>query len=328
MIDDTAEVLPFNPPDARVNMYAHTPRLELRQIRYFLAVAEELNFTRAADRLGMAQPPLSQQILALEHQLRVQLFERSRRHVALTREGEAFVVYARRLANTTQLAAEVVQAIARGEDGPLAVGAIFSSIYAVIPRVVPVISRAYPKIKLHLQEMTISEQLAALREDRIDLGLVRGPLQDPQMETLTLFEEPFVAVVHKNSALAQHNTLGLDQIAKEPLIRVYPSANRDYSRRMFSALVDKGFELNVVQEVSDTHTLIGLVAAGMGISLVPASLQNIQINQIRYIPLREVTPMTAMQFIWRQENTSAILANVVALIRQIKQTGIFADDGI
>lgn len=310
----TRSPIPMDEKGGRAEIYEHTPRIELRQLRYFLAVAEHLNFTRAAERMGIAQPPLSQHILALERQLSVKLFVRSRRNVALTPEGEALVSFARRLNNTTQMAAEVVQAISRGEDGPLALGAIFSSIYTVIPHILPPFMQKYPKVKLHLQEMVIAQQISALKEQRIDAGILRGPISERELEAVTLFQEPFVAVVPSGHELCKEPALTLAQIASQPLIQIYPTANRDFSRRMFGALLDKGLKLNIVQEVADTHTLIGLVAAGVGISLVPASLQNLQIRQVRYIPLREKTPMTTLQLVYNKENTSAVLRNFVRMV--------------
>jgi LysR family transcriptional regulator, benzoate and cis,cis-muconate-responsive activator of ben and cat genes len=313
----TRSPVPLDEKGGRADVYEHTPRIELRQLRYFLAVAEHLNFTRAAEQMGIAQPPLSQHILALERQLGVKLFVRSRRNVALTPEGEALVSFARRLNNTTQMAAQVVQAIARGEDGPLALGAIFSSIYAVIPRILPPFIKKYPKVKLHLQEMTISQQISALKEHRIDAGILRGPINERELEAVTLFQEPFVAVVPSGHEFCREKTLTLAQIANQPLISVYPTANRDFSRRMFGALLDQGHKLNIVQEVSDTHTLLGLVAAGVGVSLVPASLQNLQIAQVRYIPLREKTPITTLQLVYNKENSSAVLGNFVRMVESL-----------
>ena len=307
------------PPDekgGRAKVYEQTPRVELDTAQpHFLAVAEHLNFTRAAEQMGIAQPPLSQHILALERQLNVRLFVRTRREVSLTPEGEALVSFARRLNNTTQMAAETVQAIARGEDGPLALGAIFSSIYAVIPHILPSFIEKYPRVKFHLQEMTISQQIAALKELRIDAGILRGPINERELEAVTLFQEPFVAVVPTGHKFSGEKTLTLAQMADQPLIQIYASANRDFSRRMFGALLDKGHKLNIVQEVSDTHTLIGLVAAGVGLSLVPASLQILQIAQVRYIPLREKTPMTTLQLVYNKENSSAVLRNFVRMVQ-------------
>jgi DNA-binding transcriptional LysR family regulator len=221
------------------------------------------------------------------------------------------------LINLTQVAGEAVQAISRGEDGPLALGAIFSSIYVIIPQILPLFIRSYPKVKLHLQEMTISQQISALKEHQIDAGILRGPVFDADLETEILFQEDFVAVVAKNNELSSRTTLSLHEVSQQPLIRVFASANRDYSRRMFSALLDRGYVLNIVQEVSDTHTLIGLVAAGVGVSLVPASLQNIQISQVRYIPLNEETPKTTLELVWHRRNKSPVLLNFIDLVKSI-----------
>jgi DNA-binding transcriptional LysR family regulator len=255
--------------------------------------------------------------------LRVQLFIRSRRHVELTPEGRALLVDAKRILNITQNSARVVQAIARGEDGPLTIGAIFSSIYGVVPQMLSEIVARHPGIAPSLQEMTISQQLAALREERIDIGLMRGPVSAPELETLTLFEEQFILVCPSQGPLAMERDVSLDEIARLPLIRVVASANRDFSRKMMSALVEKGYKLNVAHEVSDTHTLIGLVAAGFGVSLVPASLQNIQIRRVRYLPLREKTPTTSLQLVWHRQNTSPVLAKVIDVVRSLVKADAF-----
>ncbi|MGE0231539.1 MAG: LysR substrate-binding domain-containing protein [Flavobacteriaceae bacterium] len=305
------ETAVYSVPGSRTPAIERLPRIELRQLRYFLAVAEELNFTRAAARIGIAQPPLSQQIIALEAQLGAQLFVRSRRAVSLTREGEAFVSYARRIINATQTAAEVIQSISRGEDGPLSIGAIFSSIYLVAPVLLPAFSSRFPRVRLQLQEMTISQQIAALKEEQIDIGILRGPINVPGFDTLKLLEEPFVAVVPSSSPLAKSKNLTVKEIAAHPLIRVYPSANRDYSRLMFASLIDAGHKLDIVQEVMDTHTLIGLVAAGFGISMVPASLRNIHIDGISYVDIDGAMPTTTLQLAWRSDSPSPILRHFV-----------------
>lgn len=302
---------------ARVWLYERTPRIELRQLRSFLVIAEELNFTRAAVRLGIAQSPLSQQIKSLEHQLKVQLFIRDKRQVSLTREGETLVVHARELINKTLLATELVRAIARGEEGPLVIGSIFSAIYSVMPRLLPEFKRRYPGINLHLQEMTVPQQLSALADGGIDVGLLRGPVADPELEAVTLLHDPFVAVVPTTHVFAGKESLTLREVASQPLIGVLPSANRDYSRRMFGALRDAGYSLNIVQEVSDTHTLLGLVAANFGVSLVPASIQNIQLDTVRYIPLSEPTPITHLQAVRRKDSLLRATTNFLKLVGEL-----------
>ncbi len=303
---------------ARSDAYEHTPRVELKQLRYFLAVAEHLNFTRAAEQMGIAQPPLSQQILALERLLNVKLFVRTRRAVSLTREGEALLEFARRLNNTTHMAAEVVRAISRGEDGPLAIGSIFSSIYAIIPHVLRPFVQTYPKVKVDLREMTVFEQISALKDYRIDAGICRGPIENDQgLESITLLQEDFVAIVPADHKFSSEDTLSMAQIAEQPVIRIMPAANRTFSRSMFGALLEKGYKLNISQEVSDMHTVIGLVAAGFGISLVPSSLQTIHIPQVRYIPLRERTATTQLQLVYNKDNPSPILPRFIQIASDI-----------
>lgn len=296
--------------------------MELRQLRYFLAVAEELNFTRAAERVGIAQPPLSMQISGLERELGVPLFTRTKRRVALTAAGEALVRHARRVINTTQQAADVVQAIARGEEGSLSIGAIFSSIYTVVPRALRAYTGSHPGVDLRLQEMTNVQQVLALREGRIDLGILRGPLADPDLDTTVLFSEPFVAAIPADHPLAEKTRVSPDDVAAYPLISISPAANQTFSARMVGTLFDRDHHLNIVQEVVDMHTLIGLVGAGLGISVVPASLQSIRISQVVYRPFTRATPSTAMQMAWRKDSASRTLQPFVACAQAAVGSGV------
>ncbi|WP_158967333.1 LysR family transcriptional regulator [Chachezhania sediminis] len=276
------------------------PKVELRQLRYFLAVAEELNFTRAAARMGIAQPPLSQQIISLEHQLGAKLFIRSCRRVKLTPEGTELQAYARRIINTTLLATESIRSMAKGKNGQIALGAVCSAIHSLLPHILPPFAACNPGVRVHLQEMTVNEQFRALKEERIDIAIVREPMATTEFATQPLFTEPFVAAVNRHSPLARMNRLSLERIAQEPLVQVYRSTNREYSDHMFSALVERGYELNVVHEASDMHSLIGLVAAGIGMTLVPASLVNIQTANVTYVPLSENVQNSTLSLAWSQ----------------------------
>jgi len=150
--------------------------MELKQLRFFLAVAETLNFTRAAERVGIAQPPLSQRIRALERELGAELFKRTKRSVALTKAGEALLIHARRMMNASENAVSQVRAVRAGQLGVLQVGAIFSAIYNWMPATLRILSSTSPGIQVNLREMTIPNQLRALREGEIDVGLLRPPL--------------------------------------------------------------------------------------------------------------------------------------------------------
>src|SRR5690554_6734913 len=163
--------------------------MELRQLRYFLAVAEELHFTRAAERLGISQPPLSQQIIGLEHELGVTLFLRDKRNVALTAAGEELVRHARRILNTTAQAGLEVQAVAKGERGLLKIGAVFSSLYGLVPEAVSAFHAKWPDVQISLHEITVRQQIDALVDGSIDIGILRGPFSHPLISVFTLFEE-------------------------------------------------------------------------------------------------------------------------------------------
>ncbi len=285
----------------RMPVLEDMPKVELRQLRYFLAVAEELNFTRAAERMGIAQPPLSQQIISLEHQLGAKLFTRSCRQVKLTPEGVELQAYARRIINTTMLAAESIRSIANGQNGQIAVGAVCSAIHSLIPHILPPFTAHHPGVKVHLQEMTVNEQFRALHEERIDIAIVREPMATTEFATQHLFTEPFVAAVNRNNPLALMNRMSLEQISRQPLVQVYRSTNREFSDHMFSALQDRGYDLNVVHEASDMHSLLGLVAAGIGMSLVPASLVNIQTANVIYVPLSDSPQCSTLSLAWNPD---------------------------
>lgn len=309
----------------RIPVLEDLPRVELRQLRYFLAVAEELNFTRAAERMGIAQPPLSQQILSLEHQLRAKLFIRSRRQVKLTPEGEALQIYARRIINATMLAAESVHAITNGLTGQLAIGAVCSAIHSLIPHLLPTFISKHPGVKLHLQEMTVLEQQRALREERIDIAILREPMASSEFKTRKLFEEPFMVAVPKTNPLARLNSVSLDQVAREPLVQVYRSTNEEYSDLMFEGLRQNGYDLNIAHEASDMQSLLGLVGAGFGVSMVPASLQNIQISTVKYIRLSDDVPRSTLSLAWNDEAVTPMMKQFLAVTETLLE-GFDMDD--
>ncbi|WP_420144143.1 LysR substrate-binding domain-containing protein [Sphingobium sp.] len=285
--------------------------MQLRQLRYFLAVAEELNFTRAAERIGIAQPPLSQQISNLERELGAELFIRSNRSVALTEAGEALIPYAHRLLNDTDRAASVVGEIARGERGLIRIGAVYSAIYTLIPHVLRTFSLSRPHVKIQLAEMTIAQQIDALAAGSIDVGMLRGPIMEPHIETVSLFRESFVAALPADHRLAAQEVVPLEEIAMEPLIIISPSLSRLYGMRMLTALIERNYRFTIAQEVADMSTLLSLVGAGLGVSLVPASVQGIQIDAIVYRRIRETMPTTIFQLAYRDDVQTHIMPSFV-----------------
>lgn len=291
--------------------------MELRQLRYFLAVAEELHFTRAAQRIGIAQPPLSQQIMGLEQELGTPLFVRTKRRVALTPAGEALTVYARRIFNITEQAEKDIRAIAKGTRGSLSVGSVFSALYGLVPPVLSAYHDKWPDVQVSLRELTIDQQVACLIDGSIDVGILRGPVINPHIETMSLFEEHFVAVMEAGHPLAERSSISISDIETEPLISLMPSVSHNYSSQMLAMLTSRGIALNITHFVADIHTIIALVGAGRGISLVPASFRNLQISRVVYRPIVDATPITTMQLAWHRDAVSKTLPHFIETVREV-----------
>ncbi|HYG64169.1 MAG TPA: LysR family transcriptional regulator [Thermoanaerobaculia bacterium] len=247
--------------------------IELRHLRYFLAVAEELSFSRAAERLGMAQPPLSQQIQRLETLVGHELFER-RPRVRLTPAGEAFLAAARRALAQVEEGVEASHRAARGEVGTVTVGFAASMILSVVPGAVRAFRRRFPGVDLQLRELSSAAQLAALREGRIDVAFVReSPFSDRELGCERLREEPFVHFPRPVAPGLYDLILALCQGA--------------------------GFKPRVVQEAQEWLTIVGLVEAGMGVSLVPESFRKLRWGKVVYLPLDRATARSTILLCWR-----------------------------
>jgi len=285
--------------------------IELRHLRYFIAVAEELHFGRAAERLHMAQPPLSQQIRQLEAELGFQLFHRTRRKVELTEAGHVFLEEARKVLHQMNLAIQTGRQASRGEAGQLTIGFVSSAAYNVLPEVLRHFRNQAPGVTLELQELTTDQQITRLREGRLDLGFVRLPIEDPTFATITVLREPLVVALP-----AQHPLAALTQV---PLGSLAPEAFILFPRPLAPGLYDQiislcqgaDFSPRVVQEAIQMQTIVSLVAAEIGIALVPQSLQNLQRTGVIYKPLLEPTPQAAIALIWRSLNPTPTVQHFI-----------------
>ncbi len=260
--------------------------MELRHIRYFIAVAEECHFGRAAERLHIAQPPLSQQIKQLEAELGVQLLIRSTRRVELTPAGERYLERARAIVTAVDDAGREATRVAAGEVGRVSLGFVGSTTYELMPRLARVLRLDFPLVELDLHgEMLTPDQVAALHAGALDLAFLRPPVRDPDLRLKVLRREPLVAVLPESHPLATHDAVPLVGLRAEPFI-TYPSQHRSVTfDAVFDACLAAGFEPDVRQEVSETSTLVSFVAAGSGVALVPASVQHLRITGAVYRPL-------------------------------------------
>jgi DNA-binding transcriptional LysR family regulator len=262
------------------------PDLDMRLLQSFLAVAEELHFGRAARRLHLSQPPLSMQIRKLEERLGVRLFERSRRHVELTEAGVVLVLRARHLIAEAERAQRELLRVARGESGVLSVGYTPSTTYDVLPRLVQRLRRSRPEIKLELVELRSSEQVSALQAGRIELGFVCGPLAPPDLiERVVLRERPVVAMPARH-ALAKRKWVTVQALRAEPFVQVRREIEPAWAEPCAHALRVLGVGGNVAQETDSKLAMLGLVAARVGVCVVPESMARLGRHGVVFRPVR------------------------------------------
>ena len=283
--------------------------MELRHLRYFIAVAEELHFGRAAERLHMSQPPLSQQIRQLEDELGFALFHRTKRTVKLTVAGEQFLVSTRQIFEQLNRAIENGRLHDRGETGQLAIGFVSSAAYNVLPELLQRFRERYPLVELLLREMATRQQLSALAEGRIDVAILRPPIDMPGLEWTLLLEEALVVALSDEHPLAHRPQISIVDLRSETFI----SFPRQLAPGLFDCAIQlcqqADFSPNIVQETTQLQTIVSLVAAGMGIAIVPSSIQNLQRRGVVYRHLDEATPLAEMAIAWRVGETLPVVRN-------------------
>jgi DNA-binding transcriptional LysR family regulator len=295
---------------------------DLRTLRYFIAVAEEGHVTRAAERLGMQQPPLSQQIKALERRLDVQLFRRKPRGVELTDAGRALLEEARAILAHLDRAFETTQRTARGEQGRIRVGVTPTSMYhPFVPQVIRAFREAFPLVFLTLEEGRSSELIEHLRDERIDVGFIRMPPADPGgLLVSSLLEEPMVAALPIGHPLAQgdpKSAIALKSLGNETFITYARRDGLGLHEAAFSAYQAAGFTPRIGQEGPRITSMLNLVAVGLGISFVPASLQRMHMDGVAYRPINSRPQLTApLSIASRRSAPSAAVRHFLNLVKK------------
>ena len=290
--------------------------MELRQLQYFLAVAEELSFIRAAERLQMAQPPLSRQIRQLEIELGIELFHRTKRRVELTNGGQAFVVEANQILARIEQGIRVAQRASRGEIGQLTVGFEGSSTYDVIPKSLKIYRDRFPQVDLAVFAMTTEEQIEALFEGDIELGFVVSPLNDNRLTIETILSESLVVALPENHPLVTQSELEVEQLENEAFITFQRNRGCGIYDRIITVCQNAGFSPRVIQEADEMQVILGFVAAGLGISLLSASVENFHRPGVTYRKLHSSTPKVSLALAWRKENLSVVRQNFIQVVKE------------
>ncbi|NLS02026.1 LysR family transcriptional regulator [Rhizobium sp. P32RR-XVIII] len=290
--------------------------MELRHIRYFLAVAEEGNFTRAAARLGIGQPPLSQQIRDLEEEIGAQLFHRVPHGAELTAAGSAFLPEARDAVAAAEKAKLAAQRAMRGETGRLLLG--FTASSAFNPAVSGVIRRfrgRWPDIGLSLTEMNSNGLMEKLMREEIDAAFIRPGLEDPKDVRLKrLADEPMLIALPAHHALARHAEVPLSALAGEPFILFPRTVGLSLYDDIVRACRDAGFELVVTQEAPQIPSVVNLVAADLGVSIVPASIAQIKLDGVAYRPIEGSSLVARLGLAVLKAQRSPVTENLMSLL--------------
>lgn len=290
--------------------------MELRQLKNFVSVADELNFSRAAEKLFIAQPALSRQVQQLEEELGALLFHRDKRNVKLTPAGEYLYEHARQLLGTARQVAAQTQRIHRGLVGELHIGHPGSAMYSVLPDALARFTRQFPDVVTSLDETAELQLVEALRQQRIDVGLSREGNTDPHLADALLFAEPFALVVPDDHWLTTATFQHLGQCIDEPFILPTTCKSIHYGRKLMAMFERHGFSPRPVYESNIGATILRLVEKHLGLAVLPITYQNGNSLRLRFIPLPD---QSELFLLWRRDDPNPVLHNFVAICREVAQ---------
>ena len=286
----------------------------------FVAVAEDLNFGRAARRLHISQPPLTRQIQSLESALGIVLFRRNRRHVELTDAGQVFLRDARAVLQLIASSIENVQQAARGEGGHLSIGFEGVALYDVIPRSVKAFQDKYPAVNVTLHDMSSAEQTAALHQSRIAIGFVAGKVKDSKIANEIVLSEPVTLALPATHLLSRHKVVPLRALAGEPILM----CPRHHNPAMYDHLVSMchraGFNPKIVHQPAEMQLVLGFIASGLGVAIVPAALQKLRRSDVVYRPMRPAGPATELSLIRLKSNDSLLVSRFRQTVKTLTST--------
>lgn len=296
--------------------------MKLRHLRYFVAVAEELHFGHAATRLHISQPPLSTQISDLEKELGLKLFTRMGRSIELTAAGREYLAHARRVLTNVELAVQATKRVNRGEVGEVSVGFMSTLSYSYMPWLLREFRKRFPDVDLILHEMRVRQQVQQMLEARLQVGLGRPPIDSPELCSEVLLRELYIVVLNDEHRLAACESIAMDALKDEPFILSPQRLGSRIHTQVVAMCHDAGFSPKVAQEAEQMHTAVGLVSAGLGIAVVPASVQTLQMDGVVYRPLSSTQRSSSdIALIWRRDERSPVVKSFCEVVRQIVPQG-------
>lgn len=299
-------------------MFETLPDIDLRQMRSFAIVAEELHFGRAAEKLGIAQPPLSQQIRRLEAKVGCQLFDRGTRRVELTEAGSALLATARRILLEAMNGVEQARRVGRGDAGILDVGFPTTVALAMLPGVIRAFRTRYPGIELRLSELPTTPQRDALRAGGLDVGFLREPEADSALQMETVMMERFIAVLPATHQLAASRTaVAVKALAGEPFIMFRRDIGPLLHGRILGLCGQAGFAPRIVQEALEWQTVVSLVKAGMGVSIAPECVSSLRLKGVTFKPLAPSKVRTSVVMCWHKDNRRVALQRFIEVVRRV-----------
>ena len=291
--------------------------MDIYSLRYFVAVAEALNFGRAATQLHITQPALSRHIHRLEEELDVQLLHRTKRTVELTAAGAALLVEARKILQQVESAMHLVQQVAQGERGSLRIAFTPSSMHTVLPEILKHFCDRYPNVKLVMSELCTLDQVKALQAETIHVGLLHPPISDPCLKLHPLPGERLVVALPHTHALAQKTELPLKSLSNEPFILHPRQEGPIIYDKILSLCQDAGFTPQIMHGEVKHQARVALVAAGMGITFVPESLKHTGLTGVSYCRLSGESPELQLAVAWRQTQESQVLQGFLQVVDQM-----------
>ncbi|ASA20985.1 LysR substrate-binding domain-containing protein [Paenibacillus donghaensis] len=290
--------------------------MDIRKLHYFIAVAEELHFHRAAEKLNMTQPPLSQQIQALEQELGVKLFERNKRQVRITPAGSIFLEEAKMILSQLERSIKTVQLASQGIIGHLNIAFIGSAEGGIMVDVLKIFRERFPQIQLNLREMTSAQQWQALHDGTLHIGFLRFIEPAKDINHYSLNNETLVAVLPDQHPLAKLPTLSVSSLHSEPFIFFPRHLGLPFHDLIMGFCAEHGVYPNVVQEAIQMYTIVNLVAANLGVSIVPSSVSVFQRSGVVFRPFEETAPPVPFYAAWRTDTNQAIISAFVEILKE------------